>query len=187
VSATAVAAQPAEVLDERRVHHLLVPVDGAPITELALAAAVTAARRDNAKITLLAVVPDILGDARRWAAIQPGVPYPAHLQEEADTGAQRTLRDTVRRIPQDVPVSTVMRRGKAGPQIVAELAEHDYDAVMLGSTEAPTSAQPAIGPGDAGPWDGPGERARSTRLRQWSQPLARRSARTRSVTAATYR
>jgi hypothetical protein len=181
MSGTASAAQPAELLDEPRVHHLLIPINDALITELALAAA----RRDHTKITLLAVVPDIVGDARRWAAIQPGVPYPAHLQEAADTDARRRLLDAVRRVPQDIPVTAIMRRGKAGPEIIAELAEHDYDAVLLGATAVPTPARPAIGPAEASLRDSTGARARSTPLRQWSQPLARQTGRTRLVIAAT--
>jgi nucleotide-binding universal stress UspA family protein len=133
MTATAVAPQPAEVLDELRVRRQLVLVGDSLTTELALAAAIPAARRHHAEITLLAVVPDILGAARRCATIQPGAPYPAYLQEEADSDAHRRLRETVRRIPQDIPVTTTIRRGEPEPEIVAELAEHDYDAVVLGS------------------------------------------------------
>jgi nucleotide-binding universal stress UspA family protein len=133
MAATVIAPQPAETLDELHLHRLLVPVDGSQTAELALEAAVTAARRDRGAITLLAVVPDVLAAARRWATLQVGVPNPARVQEEADTDAQRRLRDTIRRIPEDIPVNTIVRHGKPGPEIVAELDEHDYDAVMLGA------------------------------------------------------
>jgi nucleotide-binding universal stress UspA family protein len=135
---TAIAAAPRspEVVETLRPRRQLVLVDDSLTTELALAAAITAARRHRATITLLAVVPDIVGDARRCATIQPGVPFPAHLQEVADTDARRRLDDTVRRIPRDIPVTTTIRRGKPEPQIVAELAEHDYDTVVLGAPDA---------------------------------------------------
>jgi nucleotide-binding universal stress UspA family protein len=132
MTATAVALQPAEVLDELRPRRQLVLVDDSLNTEITLAAAIAEARRHHATITLLAVVPDIVGDARRCATIQPGVPYPAHLQEAADTDAQRRLHDTIRRIPPDIPVVTRIRHGEPEPQIVAELATRDYDAVVLG-------------------------------------------------------
>jgi nucleotide-binding universal stress UspA family protein len=130
--ATAVAPQPAEVLNELRPPRQLVLVDGSLSSELTLAAAIAEARRHHATITLLAVVPDILGTARRYASIQPGVPFPARQQEEADTDAHLRLRDTLRRIPKDIPVTTRIRHGEPEPEIVAELATRDYDAVVLG-------------------------------------------------------
>lgn len=132
MTATAVALPPAEVLDALRPRLQLVLVDASLTTEITLAAAIAQARRHHATITLLAVVPDVVGDARRCATIQPGVPFPARLQEEADADAHRRLHDAVRRIPADIPVITTIRRGKPEPAIVAELAAHDYDAVVLG-------------------------------------------------------
>jgi nucleotide-binding universal stress UspA family protein len=140
MSAIAAAPRPPDALDEVRLQRLLVPVDASPTADLALATAVRTARRHQAQITLLAVVPDVLGDARRWATIQPGVPFPARMQEEADTDAQRRLCETVRRIPPDIPVATAIRHGEPGPEIIAELVEHEYDAVMLGAPEAPVHA-----------------------------------------------
>jgi nucleotide-binding universal stress UspA family protein len=104
MSATS-APELAAPLDELHLHRLLVAIDGSPTAELALAAAVTAAQRDHAAITLLAVVADVA----------------------------RMLRETVARIPQDIPVTTVIRHGKAGAEIVAQACEHDYDAVLLGA------------------------------------------------------
>jgi nucleotide-binding universal stress UspA family protein len=136
MTATAVALQTPEVLDELRPHRQLVLVDSSLNTEITLAAAIADARRHHATITLLAVVPDIVGDAKRYATIQPGVPYPARLQEEADTDAHRRLGDTVRRIPLDIPVVTRIRHGEPEPAIVAELATREYDAVVVGVPSA---------------------------------------------------
>jgi nucleotide-binding universal stress UspA family protein len=129
---TSTAPQPASTLGELHFHRLLVAVDGSRTADLALSAAVTAARRDHAAITLLAVVPDIVAESRGhfWVA---GSPDPAVLQQEADAEAQRMLRETVERIPADIPVTTVMRHGRAGPEIVAQADEHDYDAILLGA------------------------------------------------------
>jgi nucleotide-binding universal stress UspA family protein len=132
MSATTITPKPATTLDELHLHRLLVAVDGSPSADLALAAAVTVARRDHAAITLLTIVPDMLVASARWITIS-GAPDPARLQEEADADAQRILRETVARIPQDIPVTTVIRHGKAGPEIVAQLCEHEYDAVLLGA------------------------------------------------------
>lgn len=117
-------------LSELHLHRLLVAIDGSDTAELALSAAVTAARRDHAAITLLAGTPDFLADSHIWVA---GAPDPGKLQEEADEEARRLLCDTVDRIPDDIPVTKCVRRGKAGPQIVAQSKEHDYDAILLGA------------------------------------------------------
>ena len=114
-------------LGELHLHRLLVAIDGSNTADLALSAAVTAARRDNAAITLLVVVPDF---ATTWIA---GAPDPAQLRQEADDEAHRLLSDTVERIPADIPVTKQLRHGKPGPEIVAESRAHEYDAILLGA------------------------------------------------------
>jgi nucleotide-binding universal stress UspA family protein len=117
-------------LDELHFHRLLVALDGSANADLALQAAVTAARRDHAAVTLLVVVPDMIAESVRWPA---GAPDPRTLQDDADAAAQATLRDAVDRIPQDIPVTTVIRRGKPGREIVAQAQARDYDAILVGA------------------------------------------------------
>jgi nucleotide-binding universal stress UspA family protein len=117
-------------LDELHLHRLLVALDGSPSAELALAAALTAAQRDHAQLTLLAVVPDAFAQAA--GSIAPAAD-PARLQEEADAYGQRLLRDAVERLPDVIPVTTVVRRGKPGPEIVAQSRGADYDAIIMGA------------------------------------------------------
>ena len=117
-------------LGELHLHRLLVAVDGSQTAELALSAAVTAARRDHAAITLLTVLPDYAHESRLWMT---GGPDPVALQADADAEAQRLLRTTVERLPDDIPVTTVIRHGKPGPEIVAQAGEQAYDAILLGA------------------------------------------------------
>jgi nucleotide-binding universal stress UspA family protein len=131
-SQPAVAPAPAAPLDELHLHRLLVCIDGSPTAELALRGAITVAHRDHAAVTLLVVVPDFATKAGGW--VTPGAPCPAVLQEEADTNACRLLRETVERLPADIPVTTVLRRGKPGPEICAQAREcGNYDAILLGA------------------------------------------------------
>jgi nucleotide-binding universal stress UspA family protein len=64
----AVSAQPTlepkPALEELHLHRLLVAVDGSANAQLALSAAVTAARRDHAAVTLISVAPDVVAAAR---------------------------------------------------------------------------------------------------------------------------
>jgi nucleotide-binding universal stress UspA family protein len=114
-----------------RFHRLLVALDGSANAELALAAAVTAAQRDHATLTLVTVAPDAVAETARWAAFTGCCP--AQLQREADEAAGRILRDGVARVPEDMPVTTVLRHGRPGPQIVAFARERDFDAILLGA------------------------------------------------------
>jgi nucleotide-binding universal stress UspA family protein len=127
---TATQPERQEKLGELHYHRLLVAIDGSESSTLALGAAVTVARRDHASLTLLCVVPDVAADVARW-------PWPATspvlLQEDADAAADRSLREAIERIPDDIPVTTVIRHGKAGPEIVAQAGEADYDALMVGA------------------------------------------------------
>lgn len=116
--------------EELHFHRLLVPVDGSPSSDLAVAAAVTAARRDHAILILLAVARDVAADAARTGGVLWAAPA---SQEEADAWAERTVRDAVARVPEDVSVRTVVRRGGAAREILRELGERDYDAVIMGA------------------------------------------------------
>jgi nucleotide-binding universal stress UspA family protein len=117
-------------LGELEYRRLLVAVDGSASAELALTAAVTAARRNNAAITLICVAPDVVADAAR-------IPSPAQLvptdQAQVDQHAEQVLSQAVDLIPDDIPVTKVIRRGRAGEQIVAHAKEANYDAILLGA------------------------------------------------------
>ena len=121
-----------EPLDELHLHRLLVALDGSPSAELALRAALTAATRDHAAITLLVVVPDMMASASRLGLA--GGADPLTLQADADTEAQTYLRSVIERLPESVPVKTLIRRGKPGPEICRHAAEQaDYDAILVGA------------------------------------------------------
>jgi nucleotide-binding universal stress UspA family protein len=115
-------------LAEVHFHRLLVAIDGSDNAELALAAAMTASRRDNGRLTLISVAPKVMRSAFGSAVISP-----EQLQREADVEAERVLREAVRRLPDDVPATTIFRQGKPGPEIVAEARNGDYDAILLGA------------------------------------------------------
>lgn len=122
--------EPPASLGELHFHRLLVALDGSPHAELALSAAVTAARRDHAALTLVCVARDVAADTARHAAAYWA---PPDSQEEADAWAETTLREAAARVPDDVSVTTVVRRGRAAREILAQLAEQPYDAILLGA------------------------------------------------------
>lgn len=130
MSAITTTPEPATTLGELHFHRLLVAIDGSPNAELALSAAVNAARRDHAALTLVCVARDVAADAARAATAYWAAPQ---TQDEADAWAQDTLREASARVPEDVSVTTVVRRGRAAKEILAQLDEQPYDAVLLGA------------------------------------------------------
>jgi nucleotide-binding universal stress UspA family protein len=113
-------------LDPLRFHQLLVAVDGSRSSELALSAAVVAAQRNNARLTIMSVAVD----AARFGT---AASYDPGLQESINTDTQKALDQAVARVPQDISVTKVFRHGKPGAEIVAEANAGDYDAVLVGA------------------------------------------------------
>jgi nucleotide-binding universal stress UspA family protein len=118
-------------LGEESMRRLLVAIDGSASSELALSTAVRAAKLDNAALTLITVEPDVSTEAFRWST--SGAASAAVLQEEVHEDAERTLRQAVERIPEEIPVRKIHRFGKAGPAIVEEADPAVYDAVLIGA------------------------------------------------------
>jgi nucleotide-binding universal stress UspA family protein len=105
-------------------HHVLVAVDGSRHAGLALEAAISAAQRDHAKLTLLAVVPPVSAGALAAAP---------RLADEVEGEAQRTIDAAVEQVPDDVSVTTLVAHGKPGPKICEEASSGRYDGIFLGA------------------------------------------------------
>ncbi len=110
-------------LGELQFQRLLVAVDGSEASDLALSAAITAARQSNASVTLVSVAP----------VLTPSMIAVPLTQDDLDEATAKTLSEAVERIPEDVPVHTINRRGRAGQEIVAVAASGDYDAIIIGA------------------------------------------------------
>ena len=112
-------------------HRVLVAVDGSLHSDLALSMAIALADRDNARLTVLTVIPHV---AESSAALTYGAPVDlVQLQEDADRDAERTMRAAIDAIPDGQPVDAVTRRGSSGSEIVAQIKDGDHDVVVLGA------------------------------------------------------
>ena len=81
--------------------HVLTAIDGSTHAEFAFEAAVRLAQRDNARLTLLVVAPDLMTDARfAWATVNP-----AALQEDAEKAVEKLLQEAAAAVPENVPVT----------------------------------------------------------------------------------
>jgi nucleotide-binding universal stress UspA family protein len=106
---------------------ILVAVDGSETSGRALELAGELADAVNAKLTLIAVSPDVPGYAYR-----SGVDVGA-LEREAESETERILRESVEALPSDLPVTTVLKHGNPGERIVEQLETGDHDLLAMGS------------------------------------------------------
>jgi nucleotide-binding universal stress UspA family protein len=97
-----------------------------------LAVAAALARRENARLTVLAAV--IKPSALIWASPLP-LPYdPVPAAEEE---CERRLRAAVAGLPAELPVTALLRRRPAAAALLAELRAGAYDLVVVGGGRGP--------------------------------------------------
>jgi nucleotide-binding universal stress UspA family protein len=106
--------------------NILVAVDGSLAANEALEEAIELARRTGARLTLISVaVPP------RWFGWPSFAPYPT------DAALKREAQEVVDRaealVPDDVPVSTVVRFGPAAAAIRDRVEQGEHDLVVMAS------------------------------------------------------
>lgn len=107
---------------------ILVAVDGSRAAAHALEEAIELARAEGARLTLISVA-----EAPRWrfSGFPLAVPFPneAMLLREAEEIVERAEAQ----VPDDVPVSTVVRRGSIVSEILKRVEAAGHDLVVVGS------------------------------------------------------
>jgi nucleotide-binding universal stress UspA family protein len=104
---------------------ILVAVDGSTHGTRALEEAIDLARSEGARLTLVTV------------ATRPMI-WPAPLQAavtdaELEETAQALIDEAAAKVPDDVPVTTVVHVGRAADEIVRRAEEHDHDLIVMGA------------------------------------------------------
>lgn len=106
---------------------LLAAIDASSTAQRALETAGELAMALNARLTVISVAPTVGG-----AAYRSGVDVPA-LQRELVAETERLLRQAVGSLPDELPVTTVLKHGHAGARIVEQLESGGHDLVVMGS------------------------------------------------------
>jgi nucleotide-binding universal stress UspA family protein len=110
---------------------LLLAFDGSTHAHAALAEAIELAQATNAAITIITVVADpskwVLGGSYSFLV---DVDQLRRQNERAHARLLDLARDS---FPDELPVTRILKRGDAGPAIVAEAAAGDYDLIVMGS------------------------------------------------------
>ena len=107
--------------------NILVAIDGSDTASRALAVAGELAEAVNAKLTLIAVSPDVPGYAYR-----SGIDVEA-LEREAEAETARILSDAVDSLPEELPVTKVLKHGNPGERIVEQIEAGGHDLLAMGS------------------------------------------------------
>jgi nucleotide-binding universal stress UspA family protein len=106
---------------------ILVALDGSPASAAALEQAIRLAHDEGARLTLISVAVPL-----RWRPATPiYIPYPS--DEELERQAQEIVDRAEQKVPEDVPVFTVVRRGEAAKAILARVVQGEHDLVVIGS------------------------------------------------------
>jgi nucleotide-binding universal stress UspA family protein len=108
-------------------HDILVAIDDSDTARRALADASDLARKLNAKLTIISVSPPIPSFAYR-----AGIDVDA-LQAEAEAESQGIVREAAKGLPDDLPVTTIVKNGHPGEEIVKQLEAGGHDLVVMGS------------------------------------------------------
>jgi nucleotide-binding universal stress UspA family protein len=109
--------------------NILVCVDGSSQADGALSQAIDLAECQNARLTLLTAVskPPYWANTPMTASAVP--PIGDELQHEAEL----TLRTAVERVPDSIPVTTILSDDPIRQTLIGQIHSGRYDLVMLGS------------------------------------------------------
>jgi nucleotide-binding universal stress UspA family protein len=107
-------------------HSILVAFDGSRPAEAALDQAIDLARSQGARLTLIGVAV-----SPAWVIAGYAPPLPSVQELEAEV--QRLLDRAAARVPDDVPVATVVRYGSPAQAILDRVEKGGHDLVVMGS------------------------------------------------------
>jgi hypothetical protein len=114
----------AEALSGESLRSILVEIDGSQTSEARLERAVELARRCNARLTLLCVVPQVPMSAYAVPELL------LRLRDDAELHAREILRDAREQVPLDLPVTTVLKTGCRRTAISGETRRGNHDLVL---------------------------------------------------------
>jgi nucleotide-binding universal stress UspA family protein len=110
---------------------LLVAIDSSAHAQRALTEAIQLAQTNHARLTVMTVVPS----PNAWA-LGGGFNLPVDLEElnhQTERSYQTMLAVAVDTVPDDLPVTSVLKHGAAGPAIVDVARAGEHDLIVMGS------------------------------------------------------
>ena len=108
-------------------HHVLCAYDGSPAAEAALREAIDLAASMNARLAIVTVV------EKPPAGVAAAGVDPERLAEQLQQDAHERLRAATDLVPDDISLTTLIRTGHAGKEIVKAAEEIRADVLVLGT------------------------------------------------------
>jgi nucleotide-binding universal stress UspA family protein len=109
--------------------NILVSVDGSEHSDRALGEAIDIARADQARLTILTAI----NQPPVWAASAMAAGACAVTAAELEKEAVDVMRRAVKRVPKDIPVTTIISRKPIRHALMGRLKAADYDLLVMGS------------------------------------------------------
>jgi nucleotide-binding universal stress UspA family protein len=109
--------------------NILVSVDGSQHAERALSEAIDIAVASGARLTILTAIPK----SPTWMCASLAVPAPPPLDRELERESQQIVRAAEQRVPDCVPVTTIVTRRPIRDALQARITEGNHDLLVLGS------------------------------------------------------
>src|SRR5580765_1611003 len=109
-------------------HNILVAVDGSPDAEQALTEAIDLAESEHTRLTLITAVSQLPATAYMAAGEEVG-----KLLEDARAEAEAILRRARERVPDGLPVTTLLIEQPIRSALISEIADGAHDLVVMGS------------------------------------------------------
>jgi nucleotide-binding universal stress UspA family protein len=111
-------------------HDILVAVDGSPDAELALSHAIDLADCGHARLALFTAIAQPPRTAY-WGLAAAGLA--GSFSREAEAEAERVTRRARDRVPDDIPVTTIVTRQPVRPALLHQVTKGRHDLVVMGS------------------------------------------------------
>ncbi len=109
--------------------NIIVSIDGSDHSDRALDEAIDIARADQARLTILTAIhqPPV------WAASAMAAGAAAVSAADLEKEAVDIMRRAVKRVPADVPVTTIISRKPIRNALMSRLKDSNYDLLVMGS------------------------------------------------------
>ena len=108
---------------------ILVAVDGSTHADEALAQAIDLAESERTRLTLIAGVPGL----PPAVYVGPSGPAFAVMQDDARSSAEAVLRRARDRVPDDLPVTTILTDEPIRPALIEQIERGGHDLIVMGS------------------------------------------------------
>jgi nucleotide-binding universal stress UspA family protein len=109
-------------------HNILVAVDGSADADEALAQAIDLAESEHTRLTLMTGVAELAPTVYLLAGEETG-----HLIENARAQAEVILRQARDRVPDDLPVTTILTDRPIRTELMRRIKEGHHDLIVMGS------------------------------------------------------